>query len=129
MEGDYTGRHVKQLEDRIVVDQSRKPASRRRRADTSALPSPIAIRVYATLVYQLNWVEKEFRPEFAGAGSLLSGNVANSTIAHCRGKPRHCAAEENHKSEAHDTVLSSRLWPVTVRNLVTHLTNELRLRG
>ena len=56
--------------------------ARRRRSDYAAPASQSETRSFATLMYQLNWVGKEARPEVVGVGSLLASHVANPTIAH-----------------------------------------------
>ena len=88
--GDFIGRHVNLLEDRVLVDQEKYTLenlrvvdlARGRRSDHSAPASPSETRSFATLVYQLNWVGKESRAEVIGVSSLLASHVVNPTIAH-----------------------------------------------
>ena len=51
-----------------------------RKGDHAAAATAGEARQFATLVYQLNWVAKESRPEVAGAASLLSSRVRAPTI-------------------------------------------------
>ena len=79
-EGDFLGRHIKQLDDRIVIDQEKYilknirgvevPRGRRGQLDLPATESEK--RAFATTVYHINWVAKEVRPEVAGAAFLLA---------------------------------------------------------
>ena len=87
-EGDFIGRHLRQADGKIVVDQEGyilenvRPVTlpRGRRGDPEALASPSEKSAFTTLVYQLNWVGKETRPEVAGSASLLASKVKEPTF-------------------------------------------------
>ena len=51
-----------------------------RRGNPEALASPSEKSAFTTLVYQLNWVGKETRPEVAGSSSLLASKVKEPAI-------------------------------------------------
>ena len=103
-EGDFIflGRHLKQLEDRALVDQEKYileslrvvDLARGRRSEHNAPASPSETRSFAILVYQLNWVEKESRPEVVGVSSMLASHVVNPTIAF--GEPRVRESRDGH---------------------------------
>ena len=87
-DGDFISRHVKKLEDRVLIDQETCILENLRvidlargcRSDHDALASPSRTRSCATIVYHLNWVGKESRPEVDGVSSLLASRVVNPTI-------------------------------------------------
>lgn len=87
-EGEFRGRRLRQLDDRILVDQEKYILEnmksvfldRGRRADHSSPPSDVERRSCTTLIYQLNWVGKETRPEVAGAASLLAARAGAPTV-------------------------------------------------
>lgn len=88
LEGEFLGRRILQLDDRVLADQEKNILEsvkrvfleRGRRADHGSPASEVERRSFTSLVYQLNRVGKETRPEVVGTASLLAARVKAPTV-------------------------------------------------
>ena len=86
--GDFIGRSLKQLSDRCLVNQEKYilenihpvKLGRGRLTQREALLNPAERAAFTTLVYQINWVARETRPDVAGTASLLASKVSAPTV-------------------------------------------------
>ena len=86
--GDYLGRTIEQLPDRIVVHQQKyilenlQPISvaKGRRSNPTDDLTPAERKAFITGTYQLGWVSRETRAEGTGAASILSSKVNSPTV-------------------------------------------------
>ena len=86
--GDFIGRSLKQLSDRCLVNQEKYilenihpvKLGRGRLTQREALLNPAERAAFTTLVYQINWVARETRPDVAGTASLLASKVGAPTV-------------------------------------------------
>ena len=86
--GDFIGRSLRQLDDRILVHQEKyilenlQPVklARGRVSQKDSLLSSVERAAFTTLVYQLNWVARESRPDVAGTASLMASKVSCPTV-------------------------------------------------
>ncbi len=87
-EADFAGRHVKFLEDRVCMDQEKYileklipyKLPRGRLSDKTALLIDDDFEAHRSLLYRVNWVAHQTRPEVAGVVSLLSSRLKQATI-------------------------------------------------
>ena len=87
--GDFLGRSLTQLSDRINVCQQKYilenthpiKVARGRLSQGDVMLSPAEKAAVTTLVYQINWVGRETRPDVAGTASLLASRVTNQTVS------------------------------------------------
>ena len=85
---EYAGRFVDCREDRILIDQSKYileqifpidlPRSRRGQPDSELTKEEF--EAFRSLVYKLNWVGRESRPEVAGTASIMASRLPQALI-------------------------------------------------
>ncbi len=85
---EYAGRFVDCREDRILIDQSKYileqvfpidlPKSRRGQPDSELTKEEF--EAFRSLVYKLNWVGRESRPEVAGTASIMASRLPQALI-------------------------------------------------
>ena len=95
-EADFAGRHVKVSEDRVTFHQEKYiiekihpvKLGKGRLSDPSSLLTEDEFEPYRSLLYRVNWVAHQTRPEASGVVSILSSRLKNATIhdAHCLNK-------------------------------------------
>ena len=119
-EADFAGRHVKVLPDKVLLDQRKyiaekifplKPA-RGRLGNKQELLDKDEFEQYRSLLYKINWVAHQTRPEAAGVVSILSSRLKQATVhdlaclnklaAHLRNTAQQCLVL--HKFENKDMV-------------------------
>lgn len=87
-EADFAGRHVQVLEDRVLLNQEKYilekiipvKTAKGRLGDKTQLLSEDEFEQYRSLLYKINWVARQTRPEAAGAVSILSSRLRKATI-------------------------------------------------
>ncbi len=87
-EADFAGRHVRILPDRALLDQEKYilekivpiKVSRGRLSDKTSRLEEDEFTAYRSLLYKINWVAHQTRPEAAGVVSLLSSRLQQATI-------------------------------------------------
>ena len=63
-------------QEKYILEQIRPiPFRRGRRSDKMAPLNDQEFTSYRSLIYQINWVGKESRPEVAGVASILASHV------------------------------------------------------
>ncbi len=87
-EADFAGRHVKMSEDKITMHQEKyiienlQPLklSKGRMADRSSQLSQEEFELFRSLLYKVNWVAHQTRPEAAGVVSILASRLKYATV-------------------------------------------------
>ena len=88
-EAEYAGRHVKCCGGHIEVEQSKYiieqihpiQLPRGRRQDKESALRPEEFEALRSLVYKVNWVARETRPEASGLASLMASKLPHATIS------------------------------------------------
>ena len=85
---EYAGRFISCKEDRIEVDQSKYileqihpvllPKGRRQQSSDDLTPSEF--EAFRSLIYRINWVGKETRPEVSGTASLMASKLKQAKV-------------------------------------------------
>ena len=85
---EYAGRSISCQEDKIEVDQSKYileqihpiilPKGRRQHSSDNLSPSEF--EAFRSLIYRINWVGKETRPEVSGTASLMASKLKQAKI-------------------------------------------------
>ena len=87
-EAEYAGRHVKCTPEGIEVDQGKYvleqvhpvPLPRGRKAQKDDALSTEEFNALRSLVYKVNWLGRETRPEAAGVASILASRLKHATV-------------------------------------------------
>ena len=87
-EAEYAGRHIRCTKDAIYVDQHKYiheqihpiPLAKGRRQQAKESLSPEEFTALRSLIYKINWVARETRPEAAGLASVLASKLQHSRV-------------------------------------------------
>ena len=87
-EAEYAGRAVKCLQDRILIDQEKyileqifpMTLAKSRKAQLDATLEKEEFEAFRSLIYKLNWVGRETRPEVAGTASIMASRLPQAKI-------------------------------------------------
>lgn len=87
-EADFAGRHVKFLDDKVCMDQEKYilekltpyKLPKNRLSDKKAFLTGPDFESFRSLLYRVNWVAHQTRPEVSGVVSLLSSRLRNATV-------------------------------------------------
>ena len=85
---EYAGRHVECLDDRVLISQEKYileqifpvPLLRHRRGLPGEALEKEEFEAFRSLVYKLNWVGRETRPEVAGTASIMASRLPQAKI-------------------------------------------------
>ena len=88
-EAEYSGRKVVVKPDRVLIDQGKYiteqvtaiPLLKERRRDGSAKLNDTEFKQLRSLIYKINWLARESRPEAAGLASGMASRLLHATIA------------------------------------------------
>eukprot|EP00913_Durusdinium_trenchii_P022865 g21468.t2 len=88
-EAEYAGRHIRVMSDSIHVDQSKYiqeqvkpiPLAKGRRSTPDDLLSKEEFNLLRSLVFKINWLARESRPEASGLASLMAGRLPNAQVS------------------------------------------------
>ena len=87
-EAEYAGRHIRCTEDAIFVDQHKYiheqvhpiPLARGRRQQSKDSLSSEEFSALRSLIYKINWIARETRPEASGLASILASKLQYAKI-------------------------------------------------
>ena len=87
-EADFAGRHVKVLSDKVILSQEKYilekimplKVAKGRLSNKSALLQEDEFEHYRSLLYKIDWVAHQTRPEAAGVVSILSSRLKRASI-------------------------------------------------
>ena len=87
-ESEFAGRRFRLKSDRMLIDQEKYileqiaplPLPRKRKASKEDLLDPSEFAHYRHMVYKINWVASQSRPEVAGTASILAGSFPTPTV-------------------------------------------------
>ena len=85
---EYAGRNIKHCGDRIQIDQQKYIVenlhpihlARGRRSEKQSSLSTAEFESLRSLVYKINWLARETRPEVSGTASILASRLPNATV-------------------------------------------------
>ena len=85
---EYAGRYVECQDDRILIHQEKYileqifpvPLLRSRRGQPDAALEKEEFEAFRSLVYKLNWVGRETRPEVAGTASIMASRLPQAKV-------------------------------------------------
>lgn len=85
---EYAGRNIKSCGDRILIDQQKYIVenlhpihlARGRRSEKQASLSTTEFESLRSLVYKINWLARETRPEVRGTASILASRLPHATV-------------------------------------------------
>ena len=83
---EYAGRRIDVMEDKIVVSQHKYiveqilpvALAKGRRSEKHAALSDHEFEAFRSLVYKINWVAKETRPEVSGLASIMASRMKSA---------------------------------------------------
>ena len=87
-EADFAGRHIKVEKDKVIMHQEKyilekifpHKLPRGKLRDRTALLDPEDFEAHRSLLYKVNWVAHQTRPEAAGIVSLLASRLHHATV-------------------------------------------------
>ena len=87
-EAEYAGRHIKCCNDVIEVDQAKYiieqihpiPLARGRRAEKEQKLSESEFSAFRSLIYKINWIGRESRPEASGIASIMASRLKVASV-------------------------------------------------
>ena len=85
---EYAGRRVQALKDCVTVDQEKYileqlqavPLVKGRRTERKAALTEEEFKAFRSILYKVNWVAKETRPEMSGMASILASRLQHATV-------------------------------------------------
>lgn len=88
-EAEYAGRHIRCCDDRILLDQGKYiteqihpvALARGRRSQKSERLNEEEFNNFRSLIYKINWVGRETRPEVAGTASIMASRLKTACIS------------------------------------------------
>ena len=84
----YAGRQVQVLEDRITLQQEKYileqlhpvALAKGRRLEKDSELTPEEFQAFRSVIYRINWVAKETRPEMSGLASIMASKLNSATV-------------------------------------------------
>eukprot|EP00913_Durusdinium_trenchii_P008595 g8070.t1 len=88
-EAEYAGRHIRTTAEAIYIDQGKYiteqihpiPLARGRRSQADSPLTSEEFQALRSLIYKINWVARESRPEASGLASLMAGRLGHALVS------------------------------------------------